>query len=135
MNAVGQVRSYLPKAGLYLGIIGAVSLLFFNLIFQEDWMQRFTWLWFIVPLPIVFLFVANKFRFTGGLLMVLLSIAVTVFDIYAFPGNPGQIAGRGIGYTIVFVSLPLLLSGLMYIIYRFRFTDFPRSKNKQSFSD
>jgi hypothetical protein len=64
------------------------------------------------------LVIAAKFRFTGGILMVLLAIAVTVFDIYAFPGNPGQIAGRGIGYTVIFVSLPLLLSGLFYIIYR-----------------
>lgn len=134
MNASGQVRSYLPKAGLYLGITGAVSLLFFNLIFQEDWMQRFTWLWFAVPLPVVFLLVASKFRFTGGLLMVMLAIAVTIFDIYAFPGNPGQVAGRGIGYTIAFVSLPLLLSGLMYIVYRFRLTGMPRINNNQSFS-
>ena len=118
MNATGQVKSYLPKAALYLGIIGAVSLLFFNLIFQEDWMRRFTWLWFVVPLPVIFLVIAAKFRFTGGILMILLAVAITVFDIFAFPGNPGQIAGRGIGYTIAFVSLPLLLSGLFYIIYR-----------------
>ena len=121
MNTDGQVKSYLPKAALYFGIIGAVSLLFFNLIFQEDWVQRYTWLWFMVPLPVIFLFIAGKFRLTGGILMILLAIAITIFDIFAFPGNPGQIAGKGIGYTIVFVSLPLLLSGLCYIIYRFKF--------------
>ncbi len=130
MNGSGRVKSYLPKAALYFGIIGAVSLLFFNLIFQEDWMQRFTWLWFIVPLPVIFLIIAVKFRFTGGLLMVLLAVAVTIFDVFAFSGNPGQIAGRGIGYTVIFVSLPLLLSGLFYITYRFKFINIPRKRNK-----
>jgi hypothetical protein len=126
VNAAGQVNSYLPRAALYFGIIGAVSLLFFNLIFQEDWMQRFTWLWFTVPLPVIFLIIAEKFRFTGGTSMILLAIAVTIFDILYFPGNPGQIAGRGIVYTIIFVSLPLLLSGLFNIIYRLKFTGIPR---------
>jgi uncharacterized membrane protein YhdT len=82
-------------------------------------------LWFTVPLPVIFLIIAAKFRFTAGLLMVILSIAIAVFDIFAYPGNPGQVAGRGIGYTIAFVSLPLLLSGLCYIVYRFRFRDIP----------
>jgi hypothetical protein len=130
MDTTGQVKSYLPKAALYFGIIGAVSFLFFNLIFQEDWLHRYTWLWFIVPLPVIFLVIAGKFRFTGGILMMLMAIAITIFDMFAFPGNPGQIAGRGIGYTIVFVSLPLLLSGLFYIIYRLRFKDIPRKQNK-----
>jgi hypothetical protein len=129
MNTAGHVKSYLPKAALYLGIIGAVSLLFFNLIFQEDWTQRFAWLWFTVPLPVIFLVVANKFRFSGGLLLVLLAIAITVIDILLSPGHPGQVAGRGIGYTVIFVSLPLLLSGLIYIIYRFRFGNLSRQQN------
>ena len=120
MNSECQSRSYLPKAALWFGIIGAVSLLFFNLIFQEDWTQRYVWLWFVVPLPVVFLIVAKKYRFSGGLLMVLLAIAVTVIDILISPGHPGQVAGKGVVYTIIFVSLPLLLSGLLYIIYRFR---------------
>ncbi len=128
MIGSGQVRSYLPKAALYFGIIGAISFLFFNLIFQEDWTQRFVWLWFMVPLPVVFLIVANKLRFSGGLLMVLLAIAITVIDILISPGYPGQVAGRGIVYTIVFVSLPLLLSGLFYIIYRFRFINPQKTK-------
>ncbi|MDD4923627.1 MAG: hypothetical protein PHF74_02170 [Dehalococcoidales bacterium] len=130
MNAAGQAKSYLPKAALYFGIIGAVSLLFFNLIFQEDWTQRFTWLWFVVPLPVIFLIIAGKFRFIGGLLMVLLAISITFFDIFAFPGNPGQIAGRGIGYTIAFVSLPLLLSGLFYIIYHCKVIKISRKRDK-----
>lgn len=127
MNTSGNVKSYLPKAALYLGIIGAVSLLFFNLIFQEDWTQRFTWLWFMVPLPVIFLVIANKFRFSGGLLMVLLAIAIIVIDVLLSPGHPGQVAGRGVAYTVIFVSLPLLLSGLFYIIYRFRFGKLSRA--------
>ena len=121
MSAAEKGKSYLPRAALYFGIIGTVSLLFFNLIFQEDWLHRYTWLWFVVPLPVIFIVIAGKFRFTGGVLLVLLAAAVTIFDVFAYPGNPGQIAGRGIGYTIVFVSLPLLLSGLFYVIYRLRF--------------
>ena len=126
MDAVGHGKSYLPKAALYFGIIGAVSLLFFILIFQEDWMQRYTWLWFIVPLPVISLLVACKFRLAGGILMILLAIAITIFDIFSSPGNPGQIAGKGIGYTVFFVSLPLLLSGLFHIIYRLKFNVIPR---------
>jgi hypothetical protein len=120
MTADSTVKSYLPKAGIYFGIIGLVSLLFFTLIFQEDWMHRFTWLWFIFPLPVIFLIVARRFSLTGGLLMVVLGIAVFVFDIFAYPGNPGQIAGRGIGYTLIFVSLPLIASGVSYILYRWK---------------
>ena len=52
--------------------------------------------------------------------MVLLAIAVTVIDILISPGHPGQVAGKGVVSTVLFVSLPLLLSGLLYIIYRFR---------------
>jgi hypothetical protein len=120
MNAKNQINSYLPKAGLYLGIIGTVSLLFFAVIFLEDWTHRYTWMWFLVPVPVVFLFVAGKLHFIGGLLLVILGIAVIIFDINNSPGNPWPIAGKGLGYTIVFVSIPLILSGVSYIFYNFK---------------
>ncbi len=120
MTSHSLVKSYLLKAGFYFAIIGSVSLLFFNLIFQEDWTQRFTWLWFIVPLPVVFLIIARKFPFIAGLLMVALGIFMSVFDAFVSPGNPGQIAGKGMVYTIIFVSLPLVASGMTYILYRWK---------------
>ena len=52
--------------------------------------------------------------------MILPVIAITIFGIFAFPGNPEQIAGKGIGYTIAFVSFPLFLSGLFNIVYCFK---------------
>jgi hypothetical protein len=44
MNAAGQVKSYLPKARFILRHNRRrVAFVFLNLIFQEDWMRRFTW--------------------------------------------------------------------------------------------
>jgi hypothetical protein len=127
MTSESLVKSYLPKAGLYFAIIGSVSLLFFNLIFQEDWTQRFTWLWFIVPLPVVFLIIARKFPYIAGLLMVALGIFMSVFDAFVSPGSPGQIAGRGLVYTILFVSLPLVASGISFILYRWKSIEISKS--------
>jgi len=127
MTSHSLVKSYLLKAGFYFAIIGSVSLLFFNLIFQEDWTQRFTWLWFIVPLPVVFLIIARRFPFIAGLLMVILGIAVSIFDIFAHSASPGQIAGRGLVYTILFVSLPLVASGISFILYRWKSIEISKS--------
>jgi hypothetical protein len=115
-----EKQSYLQRAGLYLGIIGTVSVLFFVLIFLEDWTRRFSFILILIPLPIIFLYIARKFQFIGGLLLVILGIALFIFDLYNYPGNPGQIAGMGSGYTIVFVSLPLITSGTLFIIYRIK---------------
>lgn len=120
METEKQMKSFLPKVGLYMGIIGAVSLLFFCLIFLEDWTGRYTYLWYIIPVPVILLFIANKFSLTGGLLLILLGIAILVFDINNNVGNPGQIAGKGLGYTIVCVSLPFVVSGLSYVLYWFK---------------
>jgi hypothetical protein len=117
METENRPKSYLPRAGLYFGIIGMVSLLFFVLIFLEDWTHRYSYLWFFVPLPVIFLYIARKFQFIGGLLLVMLGIAIFIFDIYSQPGIVGQIAGKGLGYTIVFVSLPLIISGCSFILH------------------
>jgi len=111
-------RSYLPRVGLYFGILGTISLLFFVLIFQEDWMHRYSYMIALVPIPIIFLFIARKKPLVGGLLLVALGVVILILDIIFSAGHPGQIAGRGLGYTIVFVSLPLIVSGVLFILYR-----------------
>ncbi len=67
-----QQSSYLPKAGLYLGIIGIVCLLFFVLIFQEDWMRRFSPMIVLIPISLIALLLVSKLPLIGGSLLVLL---------------------------------------------------------------
>jgi hypothetical protein len=133
METENRPKSYLPKAGLYLGIIGTVSLLFFTLIYSEDWTHRYTWLWCAVPMPVIFLIIARKYQFVGGLLLIILGIAIFIFDVFAYPGTPGQIAGKGQGYTIGFVSLPLIISGCSFILHRWKYRKSAKKSGKQSF--
>lgn len=117
--------SYLPRAGLYLGILGVVSLLVFVLIFQQDWTHRFPLMLAMIPVSVIALLISKKLPLVSGLLLLALGIASAVLDIMYGVGTPGQIAGRGLGYTIVFVSLPLSVSGALFIISgikRFKFT-------------
>jgi hypothetical protein len=116
MGTSNYQHSYLARAGLYLGLLATVSLLFFVLIFQEDWMHRFSPMIALVPISVILLFITRRLPLVGGSLLVALGVAVTILDIIFSAGHPGQIAGRGLGYTLVFVSIPLVVSGVLYII-------------------
>ena len=115
MGTSNHQPSYLPRAGLYFDILGTISLLFFVLIFQEDWMHRYSYMIALVPIPIIFLFIARKMPLVGGLLLVALGVVILILDIIFSAGHPEQIAGRGLGYTLVFVSLPLIVSGILFL--------------------
>ena len=111
-----QQGSYLPRAGLYLGILGVVCLLIFVLVFQEDWMHPFPLMIALIPVSLIALLVLKRLPLVGGSLLVALGIAALILDILFYAGHPGQIAGRGLGYTVVFVSIPLIASGILFIL-------------------
>lgn len=111
-----QQGSYLPRAGLYLGIIGIVCLLFFVLIFQEDWMRRFSPMIALIPISLIALLILKRLPLVGGSLLVALGITALILDILFSAGHPGEIAGRGLGLTLVFVSIPLVASGVLFIL-------------------
>jgi hypothetical protein len=114
--------SYLPRAGLYIGIVGAVNFIVFVLFYLEDWTHRFSFMVALIPIPFISLFLARKKLFIGGVLLIALGVAALLIDINLSIGIVGQIAGVGLGhtvglgYTIIFVSLPLLVSGILFLL-------------------
>lgn len=116
MNTCNQQGSYLPRVGLYLGILGVISLLVLVLIFQEDWFGRFPLMIALIPISLIALLILKRLPLVGGSLLIALGVAALVLDILFYPGHPGQIAGRGLGFTVVIVSIPLIASGAMFII-------------------
>jgi len=106
----------LNDAGLSSGIIGALAFVAFILIFGEDWTHRYRYLNYLLPLPVISLLVAKRLPLPGGLLLAATGIGAGLFDVFFSPGYPGQVAGRGLGYTLFFVALPLVMSGFSYLI-------------------
>ena len=116
MGTVSKQGSYLPRAGLYLGILGVVSLLVFVLVFQEDWTHRFPLMIAMIPISLVALSILKRLPLVGGSLLIALGIAALILDILLNVGNPGQIAGRGLGFTVVLIFIPLIASGALFIL-------------------
>jgi len=122
VNTTNSQPSYLPRAGLYTGIIGAVSFILFILFYLEDWTYRFTLMIALIPVPFISLLLAWKKPFIGGTLLIASGIAAIIIDVNVSLGIVGQVAGIGfehnviLGYTIVFVSLPLIVSGVLFLL-------------------
>lgn len=108
----------LKDASIHFGIIGTLSFIVFVLIFREDWTDKFQYLSYLLPLPVTCLLIARKYHLAGGMLLIALGAGTAVFDGVFSPAHPGQIAGRGLVYTCIFVSLPLAISGVLSIIYQ-----------------
>lgn len=104
-------------AGLYFGIIGSLTSMTFILIFLKDWTNRFQYLSYLLLLPIIILWIAKKRPLAGGLLLIALGAGTLIFDLLFSPAHPGMIAGIGWGYTLVFVTIPLVLSGVFHIVF------------------
>jgi hypothetical protein len=109
-------QSYPSRAGLYLGILGAVNFATFVLIYQQDYFGRFGFMLALIPIPFVCLFLAWKKPFIGGVLLIALGVAVFLIDINFTVGIVGKLAGLGLGFTLVFVTLPLLASGVLFLL-------------------
>ena len=58
--------SFLTRVGMYLGIIGTVSLLVFVLIFQQDWLHRYTLMIVLIPLALIALSILKRLPLAGG---------------------------------------------------------------------
>ena len=120
-------RSYLPRAGMYIGILGGVSFVVFVLFYLADWTHRYTYMIALIPIPIISLFIARKLPFVSGLLLVASGIAAILLHIncniaipvdtkYAIMSDlPGSL---GLGFTIIiaFVVLPLIVSGILFLL-------------------
>jgi multisubunit Na+/H+ antiporter MnhB subunit len=111
-----KTQQVFKNAGLSFGIVGALAFVVFVLIFGEDWMHRYRYLNYLLPLPVVTLLIAKRLPLPGGLLLIAAGGGAAVFDFFFSPGYPGQVAGRGLGYTLFFVAMPLVLSGFFYLI-------------------
>jgi hypothetical protein len=111
-----KMQQAFKDIGLYFGIIGALSFAVWILIFGEDWTHRYRYLNYLIPLPMLSLLLAKQLPIPSGLLLVTTGIGVAVFDAFFSPGYPGQVAGRGLGYTLFFISTPLVISGFFYLI-------------------
>ena len=58
--------SFLTRVGMYLGIIGTVSLLVFVLIFQQDWLHRYTLMIVLIPLALIALLILKRLPLAVG---------------------------------------------------------------------
>jgi hypothetical protein len=114
-------QSAFEDASLHFGIIGALAFVVFILIFREDWADRYRYLTYLLPLPVISMFIAKKLPLLGGLMMIALGSGAAIFDVVFSPAHPGRITGRGLGYTFVFVTLPLAISGTFYMIHWWKF--------------
>ena len=83
---------------------------------QEDWMNRYYLMIAMIPISLIALLILKRLPLAGGSLLVALGIAALILDILFYPGHPGQIAGRGLGFTVAFVSIPLVASGVMFLL-------------------
>jgi hypothetical protein len=89
----------------------------FILIFGKDWTHRYRYLNYLIPLPVISLLIAKRHPLPGGLLQMVTGTGTAIFDVFFSPGYPGQVAGRGLGYTLFFVTMPLAISGFSYLIF------------------
>jgi hypothetical protein len=108
---------YLPRAGMLIGLVGAIAFMVFTANFTLDWIGRYNLMLFLIPLPFISLLVAWKRPFIGGILLIVVAILAVLLDINITIGMLGYISGIGLGYTLVFVALPLLISGTLYLIW------------------
>ena len=113
---------YLPRAGMFIGLVGAVCFLMEMLTFQLDWVGRYGFMLYLIPTPFISLMLARKWPYIGGALLIILGIAAIAF-FFIFPVG---IVWNQIGvwnelgletiYTVVLVTLPLVISGTIFLI-------------------
>jgi hypothetical protein len=114
--------SYISRAGVLIGLVGAISFMMAMVTFQLDWTNKYVFMLWFIPVPFICIVLARKYPVIGGILLVLLSImSVMLYLIF-----PIGIVWNQIGvwnelspetmYTIAFVSLPLAASGALFLI-------------------
>jgi hypothetical protein len=113
---------YLPRLGMLTGLIGAICFLVAMLTFGLDQAGRYDYMFYLIPIPFIIILLARHFSLVGGLLLIVLGVLTPLLYILF----PIGITWNTIGvwntfgletlYTIVFVSLPLLISGISYLV-------------------
>lgn len=112
--------SYIPRTAVLVGLVGAITFMVFIANFLFDWTSKYDLMLFLIPLPFANLFLAWKKPFIGGILLIILGIVALLLDIYLPIGTVGYVSGLGLGYTLVFVTFPLLISGALFLICSWR---------------
>jgi hypothetical protein len=88
-------------------------------IYQLDWVGRYDFMLYIIPLPFISLLVTRKWPFIGGVLLIVSGIVAVLLDVNYTIGvvvTATWVVGPGIGYTLVFITLPLVASGALFLI-------------------
>ncbi len=118
-NEIGQ-ENYLLRAGLFTGLLGSICFLVLMGVYQLDWVGRYGFMLYLIPLPFISLLIAWKWKLIGGILILFSGIAAVMLDINYNVGVSYHVVGigdpKGIGYTLSFVAIPLVISGFLYII-------------------
>lgn len=113
--------NYIHRAGMLIGLIGAICFLVSMLTFQLDWSGRYDFMIFLIPIPFIILKLARKLPAICGIILILLGIATVLFYV-VFPIG---IVWNQIGvwnelgletlYTIFFITLPFITAGFLFI--------------------
>ncbi len=115
-------QNYLSRAGMLVGLVGAICFMVSMLTFQLDYFERFTYMLFMIPLPFISLVLAKKWPLIGGSLLIILAVtSISVFLLFPIGIVWNQIGvwnelGWETTYTAAFVTVPLSISGTLHII-------------------
>ncbi len=104
------------REGLFLGLIGTLGFLTVLALFQLDWVGRYGFMLYLIPLPIIGLWLARSWPVIGGVLLIVLSIVIVILREIFVIGVVSRVIGLDMGYTLIFASLPLFAAGVIFII-------------------
>lgn len=107
---------------MLIGLVGAICFSVAMLTFQLDWVGRYNFMLLFIPIPFVSIILAKRLAIVGGTLLIVLGIASVLFYLI-FPigiiwnkiGVWNQLGLETI-YTVTFITLPLVISGILFII-------------------
>lgn len=109
--------SYLPRAGFFIGFMGAISFLVFMIVYQQlDQAGRYDYMLYLIPVPFVLLLLAWKQHYIGGGFLILLGISTIFVNLNNPLGMHDYKFNAGLGYMLVCVTIPLFISGCLYIL-------------------
>lgn len=114
--------NYLSRAGMLIGLVGATGFLVAMFTFQLDWVGKYSLMLCLIPVPFINLILARKWPLINGALLIIMGIAsIVLFLIYPVGVVWNQIGvwnelGPETIYTLAFVTLPLVVSGALFII-------------------
>ena len=119
MAALDKYNNFNKIAG-YIGFIASFTFLVFIVNYQFDLLNRYTLFLLLIPLPFICLFIGQKKPLMAGIFFIIISIISIYIETNVIVSSTRYIPGRGLFhsfyYTLFFVALPLLTTGIVYII-------------------